>query len=176
LLVDAGFDAIGFACTAGSLIGGLGYDRTIARMISSETGVDATTTASSVIDALRTLGIRRLALLAPYEQWLIAREVHFLEASGFTVVGHRGLDLPRARDCEAVSSETIRRYARELDTEEADAVFISCADFQALAVAGAIEDDLGKPVVTSNQAIIWKLLRMAGLNEAVEGYGQLLRQ
>jgi maleate isomerase len=175
-LADAGVGVVGFACTAGSVIGGLGYDAQISRLITAETGIPATTTATAVIAGLRRLGVRRLVVLAPYETWLIEREAEFLEANGFAVVGLRGLNLPNPRDCERVSPEEIYEAVCNLDRGDADGIFVSCADFQGVAAIEQIEDGLGKPVVTSNQAIIWHMLRIVGIEDAIHRSGRLFLQ
>jgi maleate isomerase len=175
-LADAGVAAIGFACTAGGLIGGPGHDARIAELIESTAGVPATTTITAVIEALKVLGLRRVVLVAPYEQWLVDREAEFMHAAGVEIAGRVALNLPEPRDCEAVTPERIRALACEADVPEADGLFVSCADFRALAAVEAIERELGKPVVTSNQAVIWDLLRLTGLERSFPGHGMLLRR
>jgi maleate isomerase len=175
-LADAGVDVLGFACTAGGLIGGSGHDRRIAELIGARTGLPATTTITAVVLALRTMAMRRIVLVTPYEQWLVDREAAFLREAGFEVVADVALGLPEPRDCEAVTPERIHRIVLDADLPQADGAFVSCADFQALAAVEAIERDLGKPVVTSNQAIFWDVLRQAGSERAFEGFGRLLRR
>jgi maleate isomerase len=175
-LADAGVEAIGFACTAGGLIGGPGHDARIAQLIADTTGAPATTTITAVIAALGLLDMRRVVLIAPYEEWLVDREAEFMRAAGVEIAAQVALSLPDPRDCEAVTPEGIRALAREADVPDADGVFVSCADFQALAAVENIERDLGKPAVTSNQAVIWDMLRLAGVKTAFSGHGRLLRR
>jgi maleate cis-trans isomerase len=66
--------------------------------------------------------------------------------------------------------------AIELDSSDAEAIFISCANLATLDVIEKIEADLGKPVVTSNTACFWACLRAIGVDARVEGYGRLLRE
>jgi len=85
-----------------------------------------------------------------------------------------GLGLPEAEAIAAVDPGRIFRMARAVDRPEADAVFISCTDFRAAEAIHALEQDLKKPVLTSNQVTLWALLRMAGVRSPIRGYGQLL--
>ncbi len=62
-----------------------------------------------------------------------------------------------------------------LRNDSAEAYFLSCANIQSIDVIEVLERDLGKPVVTSNQAAIWCSLRMAGIRDDVRGLGALLR-
>ncbi len=173
-VADAGVDVIGFACTTGSLDGGLGYDRKIVDIITSTTGVPATTTSSAVVLAFRELGIRRPLLVSPYEAWLNAKVVRFLADSGFGVAGIVGMSLPAPRDLEAVTPEEIVELAGKADSADADGVFLSCTGFRGLEAVDAIEQALGKPAVASNQATIWAMLAMVGIDVPVPGFGRLL--
>jgi arylmalonate decarboxylase len=66
--------------------------------------------------------------------------------------------------------------AIELDSSDAEAIFISCANLATLDVIEKIEAALGKPVVTSNTACFWACLRAIGINTSIDGYGRLLRE
>lgn len=161
-LADAGVDVIGFACTGGSVIGGPGYDDKITAAIEQETRVPATTTASAIVKALRSLGVTRMALGTPYEAWLNACEVKFFEGNGLTVTQEKGLSVPNPSDCQAVTVTEIVELARAIDSRDAQAIVLSCANFRAWEVVDAIENELGKPVITSNQAILWHMLSRLG--------------
>lgn len=69
----------------------------------------------------------------------------------------------------------IKDFARSIDRPEAEAIFVSCSALRSLDVLEDLEQDAGKPVVTSNQAMIWETLRLAGVDDKIEGYGKLLR-
>ncbi len=173
-LADAAVDVVGFACTTGSLDGGLGYDRKIIDTIERETGIRATTTSTSVVHGLRELRIQRPVIISPYEEWLNAKVVTFLEGSGFQVAAVMGFGLPAPRDVAGVTPAQILDAARREDRADADGVFISCTDFRGLEAAEMVEQALGKPVVTSNQATIWEMLSIVGIGDPVVGFGQLL--
>jgi maleate cis-trans isomerase len=172
-LADARVDIIGFACTGGSVIGGKGYDERIVREIVARTGIPATTTATAIIEALRHLDVSTIALGTPYESWLNAREVTFFEQNGFKVVSEKGLGVPDPRECQAVGRDAIQRLAREVDRPDAQAIVLSCANFRAWDVAADIEKELGKAVVTSNQAIVWHMLRTLGHNQLLDDHTTL---
>jgi len=167
-------NVIGFACTTGSLDGGPGYDRRIIDTIERETGIGATTTSTAVVNALQELRLRRLLLISPYEEWLNAKVIMFLESSSIQVVAAVGFGLPGVREIEAVTPEEILDAARREDRPEADGVFISCTGFRGLEAAEIVEQALGKPVVTSNQATIWEMLAIVGIGDPIPGFGQLL--
>ena len=167
-------DVFAFGCTSGSLVAGMGYDRRIMAAIREATGKPATTTATACLQAFRSRGIERIALVTPYEEWLTRAETDFFAANGVSVVAAKGLGTRDPEEIAGVDPGRIYRLAREVDRSEAEAIFISCTDFQAAAAIDALEADLGKPVFTSNQVTLWALLRLAGVQVPVPGYGRLL--
>jgi maleate isomerase len=179
LLAHAEVHAMAFACTGGSLLQGLGYDETIIKAMEQATGgrIPATTTSTAVVQAMRHLGIRRLAVVTPYKEWLNDRVVTFLTESGFEVAriaGMGGLDTATA--LSSVPPQAVYVFARRVaDGAEFDGLFISCTSFRTAGAVDALEDDLGVPVVSSNQATLWALFRLAGVRARVPGFGQLLQ-
>ena len=174
LLVWADVDVIVFACTTGSLVHGVGWDREIAGRIARASGRPATTTTTAVLGALRAVGATSLAVATPYIDELNAIERLFLEASGFAVASIAGLgcatdaEIGRLEPADAVS------LVGQVDKPEADAVFISCTNFHCLPAIASLERQLGKPVVTSNLAGAWAALRQIDVEDPIAGYGQLL--
>ncbi len=174
LLVWTDVDVIVFACTSGSLVHGVGWDREIAGRIERASGRPATTTTTTVLAALRAVGATSVAIATPYLEEINAIERQFLEASGFAVASIGGLgcatdaEIGRLEPADAVS--LVERVA----TPEADAVFISCTNFHCLPAIASLERQLGKPVVTSNLAGAWAALRQIGVADTIPGYGRLL--
>jgi maleate isomerase len=174
LLVWTDVDVIVFACTTGSLVHGVGWDREVAARIARASGRAATTTTTAVLGALETMGATSLAVATPYLEELNVIERQFLEASGFAVVSIAGLgcatdaEIGRLEPADAVS------LVERVDTPEADAVFISCTNFHCLPAIASLERQLGKPVVTSNLAGAWAALRQIGVEDPIPDYGQLL--
>lgn len=160
LLAHAGCEAIVFACTSGSLYEGPGYDADIAQRVNQISGVPSSTTATAVIAALRSLDMRRVVLVSPYEAWLDARVVAFLAAHGVEVTAAAGPSLPDPRQTEAVTPEDIAAAVEDPGT--ADGIFISCTAFRGLEAADLLRERFGLPVVSSNEATFWEALRLVG--------------
>jgi maleate isomerase len=112
----------------------------------------------------------------PYIKELNTLEKNFLEAHGFDVLQIRGLSLVRNLDIGKELPSTAYRLAHEVFKTEADAIFISCTNLRTIEIIKALEADLGRPVVTSNQASMWKSLRTGGIREKIPGYGLLLEE
>ncbi len=164
---------VSFACTSGSFSRGKGYDQEIAKRITAAVGVPATTAANASVEALRQLGINKVAVAAPYEDHLCVKLRRFLEDYGFLVVSLKGLGLVGHEICHQ-PPEVAYQLARQVDRQEADGMFISCTGFRTAEILQALEDDLGKPVVSANQALMWRSIRLSGVKSSVKGYGRLL--
>ena len=167
--------AVAMVCTGGSFAGGYGYDKKLIQMMKERNGnLPTTTTSTSMIDAFNRLGIRKISMAVPYLEEVAVVEKKFIEDHGIQVLNMKWLNLQDALEIASVRKETIYSLAKEVDEPEAEAVFISCVALHTMEVIEALEHDLNKPVISSNQATIWNLLRMANVNEKIEGYGQLL--
>jgi len=156
-LADAAPDLIVFHCTNTSMKEGADGERRIIRLIEQTTGITALSTSSLVNDALQMLGLKKLVLLSPYMS--NAPIIAYLKAAGFTVVKDVALKCEDAADFEAVTPQQWLELARENDTPEADGIFLSCTNTTQIEAVAAIEQALGKPVVNSNQAVLWGCLK-----------------
>lgn len=174
LVADARVDIIAFNCTMGSLIKGKGYDEEIMERIGQATGLPATTTTTAVVMGMRTLGMKKLILVTPYVEQMNEIEKTFLEDIGFQVLSYQGLGLDDASKQYGVEPSRWYHLVMEMQEPQADGYLISCAGIRVVDIIGQMEMALGKPVVTSNQALVWHCLRKMGMQEPMEGFGRLL--
>lgn len=185
--------AIAFACTAGSLVGGPGWDkkeiammenatdgfactRAIPAMESQSSGIPCTTTATAAEEAMRFMGFKKIVISGPYIEEINAVFRVFYEDSGFEVLNVTGLGIEDLYEMGATKPSQAYQAAMDAVVPEADGIFITCTNFRCSDVIEEIERDSGKPVVTSNQATAWHLMKLLGINDVIEGYGQLLRK
>jgi maleate isomerase len=164
-------DAIAYACTSGSFVHGVGSDLEIIRRLETASGVPCTTTTTAAVRALKTLGSKKISVVTPYPEEINARLKSFLEDSGFQVLTLKGLGL--YREIFNQPAGAAYRLAKAADSGAADAIFISCTNFRSVEVLQALEQDLGKPVLSANQVTVWDLLRLAGVNSGNEKFGKL---
>ena len=172
LLPDGSLDVVCYACTSGSLV--IGEERVFAELARGAPNARTTSLISGVIRALRALDARRITIATPYLDEVNRREAEYLEAAGFEVLSITGLNLERDSDMVRVAPEYIAEFALAQDRPDADAIFVSCGALRTLDVIGEIERAAGKPAICSNQAMIWDCLRLAGIDDRIEGYGLLL--
>lgn len=167
-------DTIAYACTSASFQRP-GIDAEIAERIREATGgIPATTTSLAVKEALRRLNITSLAVFAPYPQFINEMLRDYLLYNGFEIANFISLDLSEEDRIPDMSPREICRWGKKADSPAADGLFIACTSLSTAEVIHALESDLTKPVVTANQATMWKALQLARIGEPVQGVGKLL--
>ena len=176
-LTPARLNCIAYGCTAGSMVFPM---EELSDFMVELAKIPCVTTAASIVNALKTLGISKVALATPYHKVLNQHEVEFLEKVGVTVAHEQGLGIGASGPHEYIAiaqtpAATIFEHIMSADRAEAEAMVVSCTDFPVLDMLPELEKRLGKPVVTSNQATFWAALRATGINDRFETYGILLR-
>ena len=189
-----GFDAIGYGCTsAATLIGEDGVDAAIRR---AHPEVPNTNPMAAAVAAMGALGAARIGVVTPYSAEVTAGIVGHLTRKGLavavvgsfleesdSVVARITEESVAAAVIQLVASDQARAEpVRETGAARAgggagglDAVFVSCTSLRALGIVEDLEADLGIPVVSSNLAFGWHLLRLAGVEDAIPGLGRLYR-
>ena len=178
-LASAGVDSIAYCCTVSGAQRGLAKDREFCADMERQWGAPTTSTMLAAAEALLHLGVRRVVLTSPYPHSYHDAESRYLAEAGIETVAATGMGFVTAAEFAAVPPEEIYRFALEAwhrSGGAADGLFISCMNFDAMASAQALEDAIGKPVVTSHSATLWRALALAGVADPVSGYGRLLAE
>lgn len=173
LLSHAKVNAICYGCTASGFLKSPPEDRHLAAELEKRTGVPSVTSSASIVEALRTLRVKRLSVASPYEPWLNEKLRVYLEAAGFDIVAMKGL---ATQAHGSVTVERVKALALEVLRPQTQALFISCSNFRTLDIIESVENETGRPVVTSNQAALWGTLRRIGDKRAVPGAGRIFRE
>lgn len=175
LLAAAGLDVMGFHCTAAATIdASIGAD--MATRIQNLCNVPAVATSQALLAALAAFGATRIVLITPYVRSVNEHEVEFFASHGIEVLREVGLGKQDAKGMASIDPDQWIRQALAVRHDDAQAYVLSCANIRVAAIIGELERQLGSPVITSNQAMLWHCLRKGGLNEAVPGYGALLEK
>ncbi len=175
LLLGCRPDAILYGCTSATLTHGPAFDRQLAIRIGDRSGVATVTAAGALVHALKTLGVTRIAFASPYTSDINRQAIDFLEQSGFETVSQAEVEgtLDNAGQ-GALSPDEVYELGRRAGSPEAEAVVLSCTDMRSVEAVARLEADLGKPVVSSNQAMLFQTLQKLAINDPVIGYGRLL--
>ena len=152
LLADVAPDLIVFHCTDTSMTQGPHGEGRILEIIKEASGIEALATSRLVLEALQALALRRLLLLSPYKSNQAV--IDYLAATGFAVVHDVALGL-KSLQFAAVAPREWAELARKHDRSDTDGIFLSCTNTTQIEAIAEIEDALGKPVVNSNQAVLW---------------------
>ena len=171
LLTDAAVQLIVFNCTSASMDVG---PEAINRRIEAAAGVPSTTTIEGVMAALRATRARRLGLLTPYTPDVVEAETRFLAREGYAVAVTGGEPCATPVEQGLLSPERWIEWAEPFAGKGLEALLISCAGIRIAPVLQRIEDRLGIPVVTSNQAVVWHCLHKLALPDRPRGFGALL--
>jgi maleate isomerase len=168
--------SITWACTSGSFFRGREHHETLlAALARWSQGVPVTTASNAVVKALRALGVRRPAVGTPYAPDINLRLQHFLGEHGFETPPVQGL-FPTVVDditLQSVDQDEVFAFGASLDRPDADAIVISCTGLPTNDVAHRLEERLGKPVVTSNLAILWHACLIGGITAPHRAKGRL---
>lgn len=173
-LSSAEVNVIIYGCTSGSLIKGLDFDQEIIGEIEEETEIVGTTTSTAVLNALRAVDAEKIAIGTPYPDVINEKVKTFFEQSGFSVTHIKGLSIYPDVDVGKQEPYIAYNLGIDVDSDDADCVFLSCTDFRTVEIIEALEKRLKKPVISSNQASLWECLRLEQLGICISGYGSLL--
>jgi maleate isomerase len=175
LLADSKCKVTVLQCTGTSMSGGVDMEAHVIREIERVTGKPALSAASSLTAAFRTLNARKLVFISENKQPDHDKKKDFLVEAGYDLVADKAVGLSGTDEYCIMPPELWYDTAVSLRNDAADAYFISCANIRSIDAIEALEKELGKPVVTSNQAAFWCSLRMAGIKDQVAGLGRLMQ-
>ncbi|HTD89852.1 MAG TPA: hypothetical protein VK663_04265 [Burkholderiales bacterium] len=166
--------SVAYCCTASSIVQGLEYDGRLNHELNQTAGVPSFTATRGIIEALRAVGAKRIAVCSPYTKVIDDAEHEFFSAAGFEILGSAHLGIADAFALADPTPEEIFALAQRAWHPDADATLITCLNLNSQQVINELEQHSGKPVITSTQATLWKLLRAAGVEDRISGYGTLL--
>ena len=164
-------DVISYSCTSGSIV--IGEEIIKKEIKKGAPYAIPMTLVTGVVDALKELQIKNLVVGTPYLDEINTKEAEFLNNKGFSILNIQGLNLTKGIEFGTVTPEYWIKFAQEINDESADAIFLSCGGIRSTEVIAQIEQKVGKPVITSNQAQMWSCLRRAGVEDKILRFGEL---
>ncbi len=179
-LTDARVDVMGYACLVAIMSRGRGYHRDAQKRLqarAAEAGAETpvVTSAGALVEGLKVLGARKIALIAPYLRPLTESVVDYIEHEGVQVTDYIALEIPDNLEVGSRDPRALVDIVKDLDHGEADAVVLSaCVQMPSLAAVQEVEDAIGKPVVSAAVCTTYQMLKQLGLKTHVPGAGALL--
>ncbi len=180
-LANIGPDLLVYACTSGTWHqGNLAFDRRMSDTMREASGVASITAVESCLEAMRHMGSSKISIAGPYRNFHLRNRLKpLMEEAGFTVLSADGepwmQDSMNPMEIEEEDPQVIIDFVPTVVKDEADTVFLPGTAWRALDAAEALEQKLGKLVITVNQATIWLALRKIGWRDPIPGYGRLMR-
>ena len=176
LLAGVKPDVVLYGCTSATLTHGPAFDRDLAARIRAMSGASCVTAAGALVAGLRALGVARIGFASPYVAAINDMAISFLADEGIATVARHDVEDVLDNDGQgALTPDDVFAMGLKADHSDAQAVVLSCTDMRSVETIDRLEQALGKPVVTSNQAMVFAMLQALGLREAVPGFGALLR-
>jgi len=171
ILPDENIDCVVYGCTSGTIA--VGYDTIERKIKEAKPKAKITTPSTAAIKALKKLNIKKLAIFTPYSKKLNDEIIDYFSSQGFDIVTNTYLDIAADYDIGKVDQNFLLETLSQIKIKNADALFISCTALPVLNIIERLEKKLGKPVITSNQSLIWDTLESIGMNKDIQGFGKL---
>lgn len=176
LLADARVDVIAWNGTSSGWLG-FEKDEALCRQITEATGIPATTSVLALNEILEKTGAGDFALVTPYLDDVQQRIVQNYKRNGFSCTAERHLDLHVNYSFAEVEEDTIRRMVREVAQHKPSAITTFCTNLRAAHLAQELEAETGIPVYDTISTVVWKSLRLAGVDtRALRGWGRLFAE
>lgn len=165
-------NAIGYACMATSLVGSDQWEKDA----TERTSLPTVTATGAVKTALKAKGAKNIAMVCHYPEDRLDLVKSSFAEDGFNVVSIETASVADQKEVNRISTEVVYRLARKADRSDADALCLLATDLRTFPILQQLEEDLGKPVVGTNQALLWRTLQLVDLDDKIEGYGSLLSE
>jgi len=174
ILPDEKLNTIAYGCTSGTIA--IGEDSVKEKILSAKPGSYVTTPVTSAIKAFQQMNIKKIALFTPYPDAVNKTILEYFTKKNIQVSSFASLNLNLDSEFANVDPNYILEISSQLETKNADALFISCTALPVLNILDKLEKKIQKPVLSSNQTLIWDTIRSVGYKSAIKGYGKLLEK
>lgn len=165
-------DVVAFGCTSASMV--IGEDKVFARIREARPDAAATTPITAALAALRALGVGRTALLTPYMRSINDYMRDYVETRGHRITRMASFEHANDNEVARIDAASLRAGVERLaSSDDVDAIFVSCTSLRIAGLIPQFEAAFGKPVISSNYAMAWHALRLAGVGDSEPRLGRL---
>lgn len=171
-----GANAIVIFGTSLTFYRGAAFNQKLIDDVKKATGLPATSMSTGIVEGLKGVGARRIAVATAYADDVNGRLTRFLRESGFEVLALEGLGLEAIGDPEKITQSHLHEFSADVfrKAPSADALLVSCGGLRTLELIAPLEQQCGVPVVSSTPHALWAGMRLLGMRVKAPGYGQLL--
>lgn len=169
---DTGVDVIAYGCTSASMA--IGEEKVFDYIKASKPGSKCTTPITAAFAAFDAFKAKRIAVLTPYTAEVNKIVSEYVTARGYQVPVFGSFNEGQDTLVARITPESIEKAVRELIKHaEVDAVFVSCTSVRLMEACADLEKSLGIPLTSSNHAMAWHALRLAGIDDQLGQFGSL---
>ena len=172
ILPNKNIDTIAYGCTSGTIA--IGKNTIESQIHKLKPGAYVTTPITSVIKAFKNLNINKIAVLAPYPKLVNKTLFDYLNNKFVKIHTFASFNLDSDADIARIDPKHLISTIKSINSPNVDAIFVSCTAIKILEVLQIAEDIIKKPVISSNQALIWDSLRSVKIKSSINGFGKLL--
>ena len=172
ILPDERINTIAYGCTSGTIA--IGEDKVKEKILLAKQDCYVTTPVTSAIKAFKQMNVRKIALFTPYPDAVNKTILDYFTQKSIEVSSFTSLNLNLDSEIAQVDPNYILEISSKLEIKNADALFISCTALPVLDILDKLENKIQKPVLSSNQTLIWDTIRSVGCKSPIKGYGKLL--
>ena len=173
ILPDQKLDCVAYGCTSGSIAAG--YDSIFEKVNKAKPNTKVSTPITAAIKGMKKLGIKNLSIFTPYTSEINDSVADFFNKENFKINDMNYFDIASDLDIGKVDSNYLFSVLKKIDLSKSDALFVSCTALPVLSLINDLEKELNKPVISSNQALIWDCLELINSNNNIEGFGRLFK-
>jgi len=175
-LAKQGANAISVMGTSLTFYKGAEYEHQLKLNVTKATGLPSTTMSTGIVEGLKAVNARRVAVATAYDEDVSHRLKVFLEESGFEVVAVKGLGIVSFKDRGPVTPDELLNFSASVyeGAPKAEALVISCGALKTLDLIVPLEKRCQRPVVSSTPHALWASVRLLGLSGQAKGYGTVL--
>ena len=174
ILPNQTLDTIAYGCTSGTIAAGV--NEITNKIQSAKPNCKVTTPITSAVNALKHLNLKKISVFTPYPQAINEKVINYFKNEGFDIQSFASFNLESDLDIGKIDPNYLLEVLTKMDTNDAEALFISCTALPAFEIIQELENKIKKIVLSSNQVLIWDSIRSVGHNSSIEGYGKLLRK
>jgi len=175
-LAAAGAEAIELTGTSLTFYKGETFNQKLRETVTKASGLKATTMSNGVIDGLKAVGAKRVAVATAYNDEVNERLHAFLIEHGLEPLVVKGLGIEAMTDVDKVTQNDLIEFGARVraTAPDADSLLVSCGGFRTLEIIAPLEAKTGVPVISSMPHGLWAGARLVGMSGAAPGYGKLL--
>ena len=171
ILPNEKLDCVAYGCTSGTIAAG--YSSIFEKVNSVKPNTKVTTPITSTINAIKTLGIKKLSVFTPYTNEINQSVLNYFKKEDIDISELSYFDIASDIDIGKVDPDYLFETLAKIDLSNSDALFVSCTALPILSIIKDLENKIGKIILSSNQTLIWDTLKQINFKDKVLGYGEL---